>query len=184
MIPIESLGGVERWSVKTGADVDAIKVDLTSQPTTIADLINNFPATLPVNPDLRISPVEFTTFWVSGLLIAHKVEADGDYHVVINDSAHRSMIVELPDPAACIGSIWPKQIAAARKNFEKRFGLQIQMLTLEETLAPPGSPTPMMSSLSIPVTVTGVGFFDKIHGQMGVAPNGIELHPVLSIDFP
>jgi hypothetical protein len=28
-------------------------------------------------------------------------------------------------------------------------------------------------------TVTGVGFFDIIHGQTGVAPNGIELHPVL-----
>ena len=25
----------------------------------------------------------------------------------------------------------------------------------------------------------GVGFWDEIHGQTGVAPNGIELHPVL-----
>jgi hypothetical protein len=31
--------------------------------------------------------------------------------------------------------------------------------------------------------VTGVGFFDRIHGQTGVAPNGIELHPVLDIQF-
>ena len=30
-------------------------------------------------------------------------------------------------------------------------------------------------------TVTGVGFFDVIHGQTGVAPNGIELHPVLRL---
>jgi hypothetical protein len=29
-------------------------------------------------------------------------------------------------------------------------------------------------------TITGVGFFDFIHGQAGVAPHGIELHPVLS----
>jgi hypothetical protein len=34
-----------------------------------------------------------------------------------------------------------------------------------------------------PVQITGVGFFDFIHGQTGVAPNGIELHPVLSISF-
>jgi hypothetical protein len=27
--------------------------------------------------------------------------------------------------------------------------------------------------------VTGVAFFDPIHGQDGVAPNGIELHPIL-----
>ena len=30
------------------------------------------------------------------------------------------------------------------------------------------------------VTITGIGFWDLIHGQTGVAPNGIELHPVLS----
>jgi len=34
------------------------------------------------------------------------------------------------------------------------------------------------------VRITGVGFFDYIHGQHGVAPNGIELHPVLGVAFP
>jgi len=33
------------------------------------------------------------------------------------------------------------------------------------------------------VTVVGVGFFDILHGQTGVAPNAIELHPVLQICF-
>src|SRR5439155_9710638 len=28
-------------------------------------------------------------------------------------------------------------------------------------------------------TLSGVGFFDFLHGQTGVAPNGIELHPVV-----
>ena len=28
-------------------------------------------------------------------------------------------------------------------------------------------------------TITGVGFFDYQHGQTGVAPNAIELHPVI-----
>jgi hypothetical protein len=27
--------------------------------------------------------------------------------------------------------------------------------------------------------ITGVAFFDFLHGQTGVAPNGIELHPIL-----
>ena len=31
--------------------------------------------------------------------------------------------------------------------------------------------------------VTGVGFYDALHGQAGAAPNGFELHPVLSIRF-
>jgi hypothetical protein len=35
-----------------------------------------------------------------------------------------------------------------------------------------------------PVAITGVGFFDRVHGQTGVAlKNGIELHPILAIDF-
>ena len=37
---------------------------------------------------------------------------------------------------------------------------------------------------STPVRVTGVGFFDKLHGQTGVAQlNGIELHPGLKIEW-
>lgn len=32
--------------------------------------------------------------------------------------------------------------------------------------------------------ITGVGFFDKVHGQMGVSQaNGIELHPILKIEW-
>jgi hypothetical protein len=32
--------------------------------------------------------------------------------------------------------------------------------------------------------ITGVGFFDQVHGQMGVSQsNGIELHPVLKIEW-
>ena len=34
------------------------------------------------------------------------------------------------------------------------------------------------------VRITGVGFFDKVHGQTGVSQlNGIELHPVLKVEF-
>jgi hypothetical protein len=33
------------------------------------------------------------------------------------------------------------------------------------------------------VNVRGRGFFDELHGQAGVAPNGIEFHPVTRIRF-
>jgi hypothetical protein len=36
---------------------------------------------------------------------------------------------------------------------------------------------------NVPVTVTGVAFFDTLHGQEGVAPNAIELHPIFVITF-
>jgi hypothetical protein len=35
----------------------------------------------------------------------------------------------------------------------------------------------------IPVTVTGVTFYDRQHGQTGRAMNGVEIHPVLAIAF-
>jgi hypothetical protein len=40
-------------------------------------------------------------------------------------------------------------------------------------------PRDFFAVLSGLATVTGVGFFDFWHGQRGVAPNAIELHPVL-----
>lgn len=48
------------------------------------------------------------------------------------------------------------------------------------TTACGSAPSGSFKSLSGTGTVTGVGFFDVIHGQTGVAPNGIELHPVVS----
>jgi hypothetical protein len=40
-------------------------------------------------------------------------------------------------------------------------------------------PGPTLTHISGSARITGVGFFDRIHGQAGVAPNGIELHPAL-----
>ena len=34
-------------------------------------------------------------------------------------------------------------------------------------------------SLTGKATIRRIGFFDYLHAQTGVAPNGIELHPVL-----
>lgn len=38
--------------------------------------------------------------------------------------------------------------------------------------------TGSFTKLTGTATITGVGFFDFEHGQRGVAPNAIELHPV------
>jgi hypothetical protein len=40
-------------------------------------------------------------------------------------------------------------------------------------------PSTSMRKLTGTATVTGIGFFDKSHGQGGGAANGVELHPVL-----
>src|SRR5260221_2717633 len=77
------------------------------------------------------------------------------------------MIVEIPSPS-CVGASSPftQAIAKVRATFDGKLRA-----------------TSSFQSVSIPVKVTGVGFFDRIHGQTGVAPNGIELHPVLDLVF-
>jgi hypothetical protein len=42
-----------------------------------------------------------------------------------------------------------------------------------------GAPTTDWQHLGVKGLVIGVGFFDIPHGQTGIAPNAIELHPVL-----
>ena len=159
--------GVERWSVKTGTDADAGLINLQSTtPTTIASLISlPAPTTLPSNN--RIQPTETTVFQVSATLVEYKLEADSDYHLVLSDGAGNTMIAEIASPA-CVGSssVLLSDIQNARSEFDALY-------------------TPMGSfqSANGPVTLTGVGFFDFLHGQTGVAPNGIELHAVLDIQF-
>ena len=68
------------------------------------------------------------------------------------------------NPACATGSVLAASIGAVLNRIAARFP------TLP---ARPG----------IPVTVTGIGFFDVIHKVPGQAPNGIELHPIITIEW-
>jgi len=166
-LPVLSRCGVERWAVKTLTDPDASRVNLTPTPTTLAKLIAvGPPATEPGTE--RLPPIETATFTLSATLVYGKREADRDYHLVLEDTGGRTMIVEAPEPACVPGSRVLKQITTVRK-------------ALNEHL--PELPKGRTDKPFLQVTVTGVGFFDRLHGQTGVAPNGIELHPLTSITF-
>jgi hypothetical protein len=53
-------------------------------------------------------------------------------------------------------------------------------LSPRSTIAACGQPSSShFTNLGGRANITGVGFFDIPHGQTGVAPNAIELHPVL-----
>jgi hypothetical protein len=155
--------GVERWAVKTGTDPGASKVDLSPVPATVAQLVA-MPA--PKNPLARVAPTEDTTYQVAATLTEFKTEADSDYHLVLSSGA-KTMIAEIPSATCVTGGPLQSGIANARAEFDARLS----------------SPTSRFEKVNVPVTVTGAGFFDRIHGQTGVAPNGIELHPVLDIQF-
>jgi hypothetical protein len=159
--------GVERWSIKTGTDSQAPSINLgTYISTTIYNMQSSTaPSSLPANS--RIAPRELNQYRVTGTLVKYKLEGDSDYHLVIQDSSGRQMIVEIPK-SNCVGAGSPfgPGIANARREFDARFVA-----------------TTTMKTTSTPVAVRGIGFWDYLHGQTGAAPNGIEVHPVLDITF-
>jgi hypothetical protein len=155
--------GYWRWPVKTGSDADRNNVNPHVVTSSIWNLIHlAAPSSFP--QDARIAPVEDTIYQLNNVTLSqYKLEDDGDIHLIVKDAAGRTMITELPDPR-CVSSTspWKARITTVRRNFLAKF--------------------PLASYWHYPnrrVDVQGLGFFDQEHGQDGVAPNDIELHPVI-----
>jgi hypothetical protein len=159
--------GVERWSVKTGTDPDAGTVDQAHPSPTTVGYLDGLPAPASRPANARVRPVETTVYSVTATLTDYVMEDDSDYHLVLRDPQGRSMIVEIPDPG-CVGQSSPFRpaISQARADFDGKL-----------------SATTGFKTANVAVRVTGVGFWDDNHGQRGVAPNAIELHPVTAITF-
>jgi hypothetical protein len=158
--------GIERWSVKTGTDSDAAQVGFVPQSTTIATM-RSWPAPGTIPPNNRVAPYETTVWTLNATLTQYKLEDDSDYHLVIKDQAGNTIVTEIPFPQ-CVGSGSPfaTSIANARAKFNAMF-----------------TPDGNFQLVNVPVQITGVAMFDFLHGQTGVAPNGIEIHPILDINF-
>ncbi len=161
--------GVERWPVKTLSDDRSKDVNFTPQPSSV-DSLRNLPDPKPAikGNEKRFNGTEKQTFTVEAALIQFAREEDEDIHLVIADPSDRThqMIVEFPD-VACSGAIasaHKDEMAVARAAF----------------VAACGEPRTSFHDLIGTATITGVGFLDKKHNQNGLAPNGIELHPVLA----
>jgi hypothetical protein len=159
--------GTERWQVKTLSDPDADRVDLTPVATTVESLSTlPRPSYLPSHG--RSGQTETTIFCVEGWLAGFTTEADFDIHVIVAglEDSSATIIAEIPD-ARCSGACasgFAELYARAREALENR----LDTLTTD----------------TLRVRIMGVGFFDRPHGQYGAAPNNLELHPVLGIDFP
>lgn len=160
--------GVERWPVKTLTDTATTDVDLADpKDRTVEELRRlKVPKTWTKKAP-RIPPVETSTYRVKVLLMSMKREDDSDVHLVIADPrVGGSMIVEFPAFACTVGA--PSEARTLMQDARKALADACD-----------GEPPKKFVTLSGKATITGVGFFDAIHGQGGVAPNGIELHPVI-----
>ena len=122
---------------------------LPAKTTTVRYLVSR-PAPHPL-PTTRL-PFERHVYIVTAAVTLVRPEADSDLHLVLQAEG-RQMIAESPAPS-CDSKAAPlrrRQMSAARARVR----------------------------VCARARVTGVAFFDFDHGQTGVAPNAIELHPLL-----
>ena len=159
--------GVERWSVKTGTDADKALVNVSSSTATSIVTMRSWPVPSPIPANNRVGPYETTQWTLNATLTQYKLESDSDYHLVLQDASGNTIIAEIPSPN-CVGagSVFAAGIQNARNQFDAAY-----------------TATSSFKTANVPVQVKGVGMFDFLHGQTGVAPNGIELHSVLDIIF-
>ena len=122
---------------------------LPARKTTIHFLITR-PAPAHI-PDTRL-PFERHVFTVVARVVLVRAEDDSDLHVVLRQGGNH-MISEAPSPSCDRRAtlLRRRQMRVARNHVR----------------------------LCARARVTGVAFFDFDHGQTGVAPNAIELHPIL-----
>jgi hypothetical protein len=153
--------------VKTGTDANVGLVNVGASSSVSIVTMRGWTAPNPIPANNRVSPAETTVWVLNATLTQYKREDDSDYHLILSDAAGNTLIAEIPLPA-CVGSGSPflSGITNARTQFDARF-----------------TATSSFQTANIPVRIKGVGMFDFLHGQTGVAPNGIELHPVLDIVF-
>jgi len=163
--------GTEGWAAKGLTDGSVIDFN-TQTPTTVVALRA---LARPSGVDNKSAPrveQEKHVYTIHALLQEYKIESDHDFHIVIADfggSASKTMIAEIPDRQCdgVAGDGFTKQFASIRSAMESKFG----------------TATGSMNVVNAEVSITGVLFFDFLHGQTGVAPNGVELHPVIAMSF-
>ena len=160
--------GVERWSIKTLSDADTMKINFNEiKPSTVKE--QTLLETPAGKKTFRFNS-ETTVYSIDCFIVGYKREDDKDIHIIIEDiETDETMVAEIAS-SECF-EVQNTSRYVLFKELEEWFIKNI------------GQPTTKFIFLEkhIPVNITGVGFFDHLHGQKGMASNGREIHPVLSI---
>ena len=160
--------GVDRWSVKTLSDIDTLKIDFNH---IVSSTVHEQASLLA--PKIKKGRLESETkvYSIECNLIGFKRESgDKDIHVIIEDiNTDETMVIEIPSHQC-----YEIQKTSRYKLFKDLQGWFYSNI---------GAPKTNFVYLKkhIPIIITGVGFFDFNHGQIGMANNGREIHPVLSM---
>lgn len=115
----------------------------------------------------RLPGIERHVYRMRVRLVSLQLEPDLDIHLVVAEPGRprRTMITELPHSRCYTVAVSPYRNAmiSARAALFRACGRSYRR---QRRIVGTG-------------TVTGVGFWDRRHGQYGVARNGVELHPLL-----
>ncbi len=156
--------GKDRQNIKTLTDSAAKSVNYNPRRSDINELIN-LAKPPKISNDLPRSTYEYNTYVINCYIREYRLEADGDYHLVLQDmdDSTKTIIGEIVNPECDLvkKSTHLNEFIVAREEFSKYI--------LKNNQVKSGI-----------FRIYGVCFFDKSHGQLGVAKNGVELHPILS----
>jgi hypothetical protein len=156
-----------RWAVKTLAD--GFQPDTAVRSSTITE--QSRMTALQTDEDMPRCTSERTVYRIEANLIELKKEVDNDYHLVLEDPrTHQRIIAEIPD-----GSDSPAKYASQFRKARRQ---------IDRVAGEPGFFAHHVEP-SVPVVVTGLGFFDEPHiiPQIGMASNCREIHPVLTVEM-
>jgi hypothetical protein len=162
-----SCGGVERWAVKVMTDASWTNFDSVPKHTTVTHLVGLTTPT-PSSSMPRYDAVEDSCYTTVVTITEMRVESDSDWHLVITDGTGNTMIAECPCPncTSVAASHYIGDFIGARNWIAANIGNVTN------------------TSISIKnVQVTGQAFIDPPHGQSGAAPNNLELHSIIKIEF-
>ena len=161
--------GEERWTIKTLSDPDTTLINFdTITQTTIEEQIS-LPKPLKVKGARTMT--ETTQYQLTAYITGYKLEADRDIHIVISDEDNNEMVIEIVDPEC--------ESVKETSRYQQLTDLRIWFF---DNI---GRPVPRFKTLAQPieVIVTGIGYYDFIHGQRGMDKNGREIHPVLKMEL-
>lgn len=157
--------GTNRWGVKTLTDSLASKVKMKPIKTTI-DSLRGIQVDRKIGSRTPRFGAEFYSFQIVCGIREYINEEDGDIHLVLYDikDTNKTFVAEIPDPKCPMvkGSKYESKFKKCREEIEKY-------------KLPKGKIEKGKYELS------GIFFYDKLHGVSGAPPNGGELHPLLTI---
>lgn len=161
--------GEKRWDVKTLSDFDTSLIDFKNVVETTVHQQCSIPK--PKHECTFRIKLEDTVYALTCNIVAYKKQTDDkDIHIVIEDPKTGELMVAEVISSDC-SSVKKTSRYLQIKNLDNWFVENI------------GKPSKEFTYLHKPILVhiTGVGFFDTVHGQKGMASNGREIHPLLSM---